>query len=151
MTFVFALVPYRAQAPRASLSSLTVLEAGRALTETQARAVEMLAGGFRDTHLCVFAGGRAVSCGGIETDARQAWVRRDAGGRVTGAILLGRSGARTEVPAAIVIGADGRRSSVAAAVEARLTSKAAARCTSIYGYVPGLPNEGPLSGEEEHQ
>jgi 2-polyprenyl-6-methoxyphenol hydroxylase-like FAD-dependent oxidoreductase len=69
-------------------------------------------------------------------------VLRDAGGRVTGAILLGRSGARTEVPAAIVIGADGRRSSVAEAVEARLMSKAAARCTSIYGYVPGLPNEG---------
>jgi hypothetical protein len=82
LTFVFALVPYRDQAPQASLVSVPVLENGKALPETEARAVEMGTGGFRDTHLRVFTGGRAVSCSGIETDARQAWVRRDAYGRV---------------------------------------------------------------------
>jgi 2-polyprenyl-6-methoxyphenol hydroxylase-like FAD-dependent oxidoreductase len=69
-------------------------------------------------------------------------VMRDACGRVTGALLRTRSGDSIEVPAAIVIGADGRRSAVAEAVGARVSAKAAANCATIYGYVPGLPNEG---------
>lgn len=69
-------------------------------------------------------------------------VLRDASGRVTGALLRRRSGRQIEVPAGIVIGADGRRSAVAAAVGARVRARAASSCTTIYGYVPGLPNEG---------
>jgi 2-polyprenyl-6-methoxyphenol hydroxylase-like FAD-dependent oxidoreductase len=69
-------------------------------------------------------------------------VTRDAGGRVTGAVLRSRPGARVEVPAGIVVGADGRCSAVAEAVGARVRAETAARCATIYGYVPGLPNEG---------
>lgn len=69
-------------------------------------------------------------------------VMRDAGDRVTGALLRGRSGKLVEVPAEIVIGADGRRSTVAAAVGAQARAEAATSCATIYGYVTGLPNEG---------
>lgn len=69
-------------------------------------------------------------------------VMRDAGGQVTGAVLRDRSGDRIQVPAGIVIGADGRRSAVAGAVGARVRAEAPASCATIYGYVPGLPNEG---------
>lgn len=69
-------------------------------------------------------------------------VRRDAGGRVTGAFLRSRSDTVVEVPAGIVVGADGRRSAVAETVGARVRAEAAASCATIYGYVPGLPNAG---------
>jgi flavin-dependent dehydrogenase len=69
-------------------------------------------------------------------------VVRDAAGRVTGALLRAGPGPRIEVPAGFVIGADGRRSAVATAVGARVTTEAATSCATIYGYVPGLPNEG---------
>jgi 2-polyprenyl-6-methoxyphenol hydroxylase-like FAD-dependent oxidoreductase len=69
-------------------------------------------------------------------------VVRDARGRVAGARLRDRSGAQIKVPAGIVIGADGRRSVVATAVGARLRAEATSSCTTIYGYIAGLPNEG---------
>ncbi len=69
-------------------------------------------------------------------------VVRDAGGRVTGALLRDRAGSLTHVPCGILIGADGRRSAVAGSVGARAVAEAAACCATIYGYVPGLPNEG---------
>ncbi len=63
-------------------------------------------------------------------------------GRVTGAVLRDRAGDETRVPAGIVIGADGVRSTLAGLVgaEAHVAGKAAA--ASVYGYFPGLANEG---------
>lgn len=69
-------------------------------------------------------------------------VVRDASGRVTAAVLRDRSGALAEVSAGIVIGADGRRSTVAKAVGSRLTAEATTCCATIYGYMPGLANDG---------
>jgi 2-polyprenyl-6-methoxyphenol hydroxylase-like FAD-dependent oxidoreductase len=86
----------------------------------------------------------AASRSGAEYRAGIAFedVVRDAGGRVTGARLRDRTGAPIEVPCGILIGADGRRSAVAASVGARVLEEAAACCSTIYGYVPGLPDEG---------
>jgi 2-polyprenyl-6-methoxyphenol hydroxylase-like FAD-dependent oxidoreductase len=66
----------------------------------------------------------------------------DSGGRVTGARLRDRAGTLTHVSCGILIGADGRRSAVAASVGARVVEEAAACCATVYGYVPGLPDEG---------
>jgi heparan-sulfate lyase len=82
LTFVFALIPYGEHAPEASLVSVPVLGNGRAVPEAEARAVELNTGETSDTHLCVFGERRVFSFRGIETDARQAWVRRDRRGRV---------------------------------------------------------------------
>ena len=81
-TYVFALIPCKKQAPDASLVSIPVLEKGQAVPETEARAMELHIGKITDTHLCVFGERRVLSFRDIETDARQAWVRRDKTGRV---------------------------------------------------------------------
>lgn len=69
-------------------------------------------------------------------------VIRDGSGRVTGAVLRSRWGVPAEVSSDIVIGADGRLSAVAKAVGAQVTAQAGTACATIYGYVPGVPNEG---------
>ena len=81
-TYAFVLIPFRSRVPDASLVSVAVLADGQVLPETEARAVELHTGRTRDVHLCVFGERRALSVRGIETDARQAWVRRDSRGRV---------------------------------------------------------------------
>ncbi len=81
-TFAFALIPFRRQSPDASLVSVAVLGNGQAVPETEARAVELRTGAIQDTHLCAFGERRVLTASGLETDARQAWVRRDSRGRV---------------------------------------------------------------------
>lgn len=66
---------------------------------------------------------------------------RDATGRIAG-VVIRQQGDRHPVRAGIVIGADGRTSPVATAIGAG-TLATSPHCTStLYGYIPGVPNEG---------
>ena len=64
------------------------------------------------------------------------------GGRVAGATLRGASGKSYDVRADLVIGADGRGSRTAEAVGATLLAASPHRTATVYGYFPGIANQG---------
>jgi len=64
------------------------------------------------------------------------------GGRVRGAVLVGRDGPPVDVAAGIVIGADGLRSRVAAHAHAPVDRAGRHATATIYGHFTGLPAEG---------
>lgn len=66
---------------------------------------------------------------------------RDGAGRMAG-IELRVQDRRHPVYAGIVIGADGRTSAIATAVGAKTQAISPHRTTTLYSYVPGIPNEG---------
>lgn len=69
-------------------------------------------------------------------------LRRDEGGRVVGARLIGRTGEPVEVDADLVIGADGIRSRVARLVEAPVEHRGRNATASLFGYWRGIdPSE----------
>lgn len=67
---------------------------------------------------------------------------RDGRGRVTGAILRRPDGGSVAVGSELLIGADGRASRVAESVGARTRATSLHRAATVYGYVPGISNEG---------
>jgi len=69
-------------------------------------------------------------------------VKRDAGGRVTGAHLSDRSGRSLTLKCDVLIGADGVRSSVADQVDAPVLVRSDHRTAVVYGYFAGLENKG---------
>lgn len=69
-------------------------------------------------------------------------VTRDPDGRVCGALLRSGDGHTRDVSAQLVIGADGRSSRVARLVGARPLVEDHAATASIYGYWPGLADDG---------
>jgi 2-polyprenyl-6-methoxyphenol hydroxylase-like FAD-dependent oxidoreductase len=68
-------------------------------------------------------------------------LERDADGRVIGAVIEERGGARRRVGAGIVIGADGLRSTVAQLVEAPTYCEGRHACGVVYTFWPGLVND----------
>jgi 2-polyprenyl-6-methoxyphenol hydroxylase-like FAD-dependent oxidoreductase len=68
-------------------------------------------------------------------------LERDADGRVIGAVIEERGGARRLVGAGIVIGADGLRSTVAQLVEAEIYRAGQHACGVVYTFWPGLQND----------
>lgn len=82
----------------------------------------------------------AAAAAGVEVrfGTGLAGLRRDAGGRVTGALLnVGRE-VTVPVAAGIVVGADGRRSTLARQVGARLLRRSRHASAGVYAYVEGL-------------
>ncbi len=77
-------------------------------------------------------------------------VTRDAGGRVTGAVLTDETGTDYRVRTRLVVGADGLRSTVARRVGASVRREAQHALGHIYGYVRGLPLEGNHAHFSEH-
>jgi flavin-dependent dehydrogenase len=67
---------------------------------------------------------------------------RDRGGRVRGVEVTSSDRTRIEIRADLVIGADGLRSKVARLVDAPVDYTVPHATASIYGYWPGLENEG---------
>ncbi len=65
-----------------------------------------------------------------------------AGNRVAGVVLRGPDGGWRTVHADLVIGADGRMSRTADLVGAQELAVSAQRSATLFGYVPGIPNEG---------
>jgi flavin-dependent dehydrogenase len=78
-----------------------------------------------------------------------ATVRRDAAGRVCGAMLNVGQEAMVPVEAGIVIGADGRRSTTARRVGARTLRLSAHAASGVYAYVEGIPVPGYVWGYRE--
>ena len=66
----------------------------------------------------------------------------DAAGRVVGVSVRRQDGTLFPVHADLVIGADGRTSRIAETVGAKLLSSSPHRAATVYGYFPGIPNEG---------
>jgi 2-polyprenyl-6-methoxyphenol hydroxylase-like FAD-dependent oxidoreductase len=67
-------------------------------------------------------------------------VTRDPGGRVVGAVIEERGGARRHIGAGIVIGADGLRSTLAQLVSAATYREGKHACGVVYTFWPGLEN-----------
>lgn len=66
----------------------------------------------------------------------------DAGDRVVGVSVRRQDGTLFPIHADLVIGADGRASRVAEMVGAKLLSSSPHHAVTIYGYFPGIPNQG---------
>jgi 2-polyprenyl-6-methoxyphenol hydroxylase-like FAD-dependent oxidoreductase len=65
-----------------------------------------------------------------------------AGDRVQGVVVRGPDGGRRALHADLVIGADGRMSKIAEMVGAAPLVVSAQRAATLYGYFPGIPNQG---------
>ncbi len=94
-----------------------------------------------DRHLvdAAIAAGAEVRFGTRATE-----LMRDSSGRVNGVVMTDRNGRHTSVRADLVIGADGRHSMVASQTDARRIASAPATTAGVFGYIPGLPNDGYL-------